>query len=81
MPVFLAECKKKVYHDFQLKFEQEFKKRVRNLFVANSDFSGNCLASAMVTWRFTLKSVVQILPSMTTLCSDLPEEACASNEP
>ena len=52
MPVFLAECKKKVYGDFQLKFEE------------------HCLASATVTWRSILESVVQILPSMMTLCSD-----------
>ena len=70
MPVFLAECKKKVYGDFQLKFEEEIKKRVRNLFAAKNDFSEHCLASAMVTWRSILESVVQILPSMMTLCSD-----------
>ena len=33
----------------QLKFEEEFKKRVRNLFAAKNDFSEHCLASAMVT--------------------------------
>ena len=70
MPVFLAECKKKIYGDFQLMFEEKFKKRVRNFFTAKNDFSEQCFASAMVTWRSILGSVVQISPSMTTVCSD-----------
>ena len=70
MPVFLAECKEKIYGDFQLKFEEEFKKRVRNFFTAKNDFSEHCLASAMVTWRSILESVVQISPSMLTVYSD-----------
>ena len=56
--------------DFKLKFEEEFKKRVRNFLTAKNDFSEHCLASAMVTWRSILESVVQISPSMTTVCSD-----------
>ena len=68
--MFLAECKKKIHGDFQLNFEEEFKKRVRNIFIAKNDFSEHCLASAMVTWRSILENVVQISPSMTTVCSD-----------
>ena len=66
IPAFLAECKKKVHGDFQLKFGEEFKKRVHNFFAAKHDFSDHCLASAMVTWRSTLESVAQSLPSMMT---------------
>ena len=43
MPVFLAECKKKIYGDIRLNFEEEFKKRVRNIFTAKNDFSEHCL--------------------------------------
>ena len=53
-----------------MKFEEEFKKRVRKVFAAKNDFSEYCVASAMVTWRSILESVVQNLPSMMTLCSD-----------
>ena len=70
MQAFLAVCKKKVDGDFQLKFDEEFKKRVCNLFAAKNDFSEHRLASAIVTWRSILESIVQILPSMMTLCSD-----------
>ena len=57
MPAFLAECQKKVYGDFQLKFEEEFKKRVRNFLAAKHDFSDHCLASAMVTRRSTWRAL------------------------
>ena len=70
MPTFVAECKKKVYGNFQLKFEEEFKKRVHNFFPAKHDFSDHCLASASITWRSILETVAQILPSTMTLCSD-----------
>ena len=46
----LRECKKKVHDDFPSKFEEEFKKRVRNFFAAKHDLSDHCLASAMTTW-------------------------------
>ena len=58
MPAFLASARRS-------KFEEEFEKRVRNLFAAKLDFSDHCLASATFSEVY-LESVVRILPSMMT---------------